>query len=98
MIAAPPTHKLGPLEIRALELLREAAPSTSRFIRCPRAIGALAKLRIDRRLALLLIAYLHRRGLLVATCGHGITLIPEAEARERGDQRGGHQGSGEVIG
>lgn len=66
--------KMCPLEKRALELITEAAPSGNQFLAYNDATSALVKLRIDRKTALKLLSLFTEKGLLEASCGHGIRL------------------------
>jgi hypothetical protein len=67
---------LCPLEQKALELLMEASKN-GKILRYNEAVEELAKLRVDRKTALRLLADFSRKGLLKQSCGHGVKIIVE---------------------
>ena len=82
-----PTQKPHPrpgdlLEDWVFELLKKACVP-GRFLRYPRVWDAFAKFRIDHKLARKLLAAFARVGKVEESCGHGIKLVPEAEALRR---------------
>lgn len=67
------------LEERAIEILKDLS-SQEHFLSYSDAVDGLAKFRITRKMAMKLLAELNRRGLLEASCGHGVKLIEVVRA------------------
>jgi hypothetical protein len=65
------------LEEKALTLLKEVSQE-GRFVPYNEAAYALTRLRVDRKMALRLLAEFSRRGILQQSCGHGVRIIEGA--------------------
>lgn len=71
---------LSTIEKSVFEILTHATPDKG-FLPYKDAVVALHKFRIDRRLAMKLIAQFGEKGLLERSCGHGIKLRGEDGGR-----------------